>query len=197
MSKILVICFSSINNVAMAIPVIHSLATQYAQHQIMVLSIDTFSPLFENVPDNVIFRGADFRGEHAGLMGLGWLYNDLKEEKFDAVAAFQPTFRSRFLCWRFRLAGIKAAHIKQNRRELQKLIRRKHKIYTEQDSFFQRCAHTLNQIGYPIRLSFLSLFGKNKGNISSLAPLTGEKNQETWIGIAPFATHVGKIYPLS
>ena len=42
-------------------------------------------------------------------MGLGWLYNDLKEEKFDAVAAFQPTFRSRFLCWRFRLAGIKAA----------------------------------------------------------------------------------------
>ena len=65
----------------MAIPVIHSLATQYAQHQIMVLSIDTFSPLFENVPDNVIFRGADFRGEHAGLMGLGWLYNDLKEEK--------------------------------------------------------------------------------------------------------------------
>ena len=69
-------------------------------------------------------------------MGLGWLYNDLKEEKFDAVAAFQPTFRSRFLCWRFRLAGIKAAHIKQNRRELQKLIRRKHKIYTEQDSFF-------------------------------------------------------------
>ena len=159
--------------------------------------LHTFSPLFENVPDNVIFRGADFRGEHAGLMGLGWLYNDLKEEKFDAVAAFQPTFRSRFLCWRFRLAGIKAAHIKQNRRELQKLIRRKHKIYTEQDSFFQRCAHTLNQIGYPIRLSFLSLFGKNKGNISSLAPLTGEKNQETWIGIAPFATHVGKIYPLS
>lgn len=136
MSKILVICFSSINNVAMAIPVIHSLATQYAQHQIMVLSIDTFSPLFENVPDNVIFRGADFRGEHAGLMGLGWLYNDLKEEKFDAVAAFQPTFRSRFLCWRFRLAGIKATHIRQNRRELQKLIRRKHKIYTEQDSFF-------------------------------------------------------------
>ena len=57
--------------------------------------------------------------------------------------------------------------------------------------------HTLSQIGYPIRLSFLSLFGKNKGNISSLAPLTGEKNQETWIGIAPFATHVGKIYPLS
>lgn len=81
MSKILVICFSSINNVAMAIPVIHSLATQYAQHQIMVLSIDTFSPLFENVPDNVIFRGADFRGEHAGLMGLGWLYNDLKRRK--------------------------------------------------------------------------------------------------------------------
>ena len=52
MSKILVICFSSINNVAMAIPVIHSLATQYAQHQIMVLSIDTFSNKGENMPED-------------------------------------------------------------------------------------------------------------------------------------------------
>ena len=136
----------------MAIPVIHSLATQYAQHQIMVLSIDTFSPLFENVPDNVIFRGADFRGEHAGLMGLGWLYNDLKEEKFDAVAAFQPTFRSRFLCWRFRLAGIKAAHIKQNRRELQKLIRRKHNIYRARLLFSALCPYAQSdRLPHPVK----------------------------------------------
>lgn len=197
MSKILVICFSSVGHVAMTLPVIHSLATQYARHQIMVLSTDTCSPLFEYVPDNVIFRGADFRGEHAGLTGLGWLYNELKEERFDAVAAFRPTFRSRFLCWRFRLAGIKAAHIRQNKRELQKLIRRKHKIRTEQPSFFLRCANTLSQIGYPVRFDFLSLFGEKKGDLSDLTPLTGEKNRETWIGIAPFATRAGKLYPLS
>lgn len=175
MSKILVICFSSINNVAMAIPVIHSLATQYAQHQIMVLSIDTFSP-YSRMCWQCYFPWGRFQRRTCRINGSGMAVQWFKRRKFDAVAAFQPTFRSRFLCWRFRLAGIKAAHIKQNRRELQKLIRRKHKIYTEQD-LFQRCAHTLSQIGYPIRLSFLSLFGKNKGNISSLAPLTGEKTK--------------------
>lgn len=54
----------------------------------MVLSIDIFFFLFENVLDNVIFCGVDFRGEYVGLMGLGWLYNDLKEEKFDVVVVF-------------------------------------------------------------------------------------------------------------
>ena len=38
MAKILIIRFSAIGDVAMTIPVIYSLATQYPQHQIMVLS---------------------------------------------------------------------------------------------------------------------------------------------------------------
>ena len=53
MSKILVICFSSINNVAMAIPVIHSLATQYAPYsrmcRTMLFSVEQISE--ENMPD--------------------------------------------------------------------------------------------------------------------------------------------------
>lgn len=44
MAKILVIRFSAIGDVAMTIPVIYSLATQYPQHQIMVLSRDTPCP---------------------------------------------------------------------------------------------------------------------------------------------------------
>mgnify|MGYP000108024004 FL=1 len=71
MAKILVIRFSAIGDVAMTIPVIYSLATQYPQHQIMVLSRDTLAPLFKELPDNVLFRGVDLRGEHAGVMGLG------------------------------------------------------------------------------------------------------------------------------
>ena len=71
MSKILVICFSSINNVAMAIPVIHSLATQYAQHQIMVLSIDTFSPLIRECAGQCIFPWSRFQRRTCRINGSG------------------------------------------------------------------------------------------------------------------------------
>lgn len=197
MAKILIIRFSAIGDVAMTIPVIHSLATQYPQHQIMVLSRDTLAPLFDGLPDNVLFRGVDLRGEHAGLMGLGWLYNDLKEEKFDAIADFHDVLRSKYLRWRFRLSGTKVAHLDKGRSGKRKLVRRKHKIMECQKSSFQRYAEVLQKIGYPIQMNFVSLFGDKKGDIKCMMPLTGNKNEDKWIGIAPFAAHVGKIYPLS
>ena len=46
MAKILVIRFSAIGDVAMTVPVIHSLATQYPQHQIKVLSRPNMAALF-------------------------------------------------------------------------------------------------------------------------------------------------------
>lgn len=143
MAKILVIRFSAIGDVAMTIPVIYSLATQYPQHQIMVLSRDTLAPLFKELPDNVLFRGVDLRGEHAGVMGLGWLYNDLKEEQFDAVADFHDVLRSKYLRWRFKLSGVKVAHLDKGRSGKRKLVRPKHKVMQCQKSSFQRYADVL------------------------------------------------------
>ena len=188
MAKILVIRFSAIGDVAMTIPVIYSLATQYPQHQIMVLSRDTLAPLFEGLPDNVLFRGVDLRGEHSGLMGLGWLYNDLKEEQFDAVADFHDVLRSKYLRWRFKLSGVKVAHLDKGRSGKRKLVRPKHKVMQCQKSSFQRYADVLRDIGYPIQLDFVSLFGDKKGTIQCMSPLTGDKDKNKWIGIAPFRT---------
>ena len=46
MAKILVVRFSAIGDVAMTVPVVHSLATQYPQHQIKVLSRPNMATLF-------------------------------------------------------------------------------------------------------------------------------------------------------
>ena len=53
MKKILVIRFSAIGDVAMTVPVVHSLATQYPQHQIKVLSRPNMAALFANLSSNV------------------------------------------------------------------------------------------------------------------------------------------------
>ena len=197
MAKILVIRFSAIGDVAMTIPVIYSFAVQYPQHQITVLSRNTLAPLFNGLPPNITFHGMDLKGEHAGIMGLEWMYKDLKKEHFDAVADFHDVLRSKYLRLRFRLAGVKVAHLDKGRSGKRKLVRPKHKVMQCQKSSFQRYADVLRDIGYPIQLDFVSLFGDKKGTIQCMSPLTGDKDKNKWIGIAPFAAHVGKIYPLS
>ncbi len=197
MAKILVIRFSAIGDVAMTIPVIYSFVVQYPQHQITVLSRNTLAPLFDGLPPNITFHGVDLKGEHAGIMGLEWIYKDLKKEHFDAVADFHDVLRSKYLRIRFRLAGVKVAHLDKGRSGKRKLVRARNKVMEWQKSSFQRYAEVFRNIGYPVKLNFQSLFGKGKGNISCMQPLTGDKGTDKWIGIAPFAAHVGKIYPLS
>ena len=64
MSKILIIRFSAIGDVAMTVPVIHSFANQYPQHQIMVLSRPNMAALFASLPSNVTFKGVDVKKDY-------------------------------------------------------------------------------------------------------------------------------------
>ena len=48
----------------------------------------------------------------------------------------------------------------------------------------------------PVLLNFSSIYGEGKGNFAEIEPVTGPKENQKWIGIAPFAKHIGKIYPL-
>ena len=95
MAKILVIRFSAIGDVAMTIPVIHSLATQYPQHQITVLSRPNMAALFAHLPSNVSFIGADLKNTYKGFVGLNRLFNELKTEKFDYIADFHDVLRTK------------------------------------------------------------------------------------------------------
>ena len=74
MAKILVIRFSAIGDVAMTVPVIHSLAVQYPQHQIKVLSRPNMAALFAHLPSNVSFVGADLKSAYKGFAGLNKLF---------------------------------------------------------------------------------------------------------------------------
>ena len=62
----------------------------------------------------------------------------------------------------------------------------------------QRYADVLAQLGININLDFTSAFDKSAEDITSLASVISPKTKnEKWIGIAPFAAHENKIYPLN
>jgi ADP-heptose:LPS heptosyltransferase len=196
MARILIIRFSALGDVAMTIPVIYSFAVQYPQHEITVLSRAVWQPLFQELPGNVSFIGADLTGKHKGLWGLNHLYSELRRMHFDCVADFHHVLRARYLCLRFRLANISVASICKGRAGKKKLVRRQHKVMESQKSSFRRYADVLEKLGFPVLLNFSSIYGEGKGNFAEIEPVTGPKENRKWIGIAPFAKHAGKIYPL-
>ena len=74
---LLIIRFSAQGEVAMLVPVVSSLARQYPDLRITVLSRPFARPFFEELAPNVGFMGADLQGEYRGVTGLNALYRRL------------------------------------------------------------------------------------------------------------------------
>lgn len=196
MSKILIIRFSALGDVAMTIPVIYSLAHKFPMLEITVLSSGPYEPLFQELPDNVNFIGVDLKGKHNGIQGLNELYRELKEKKYDYVADFHSVLRSHYLRMRFMLAGVSTASIHKGRKEKKKLTQKNNKTLVQLKSNFSRYYEVLEELGFMFEISFNSIFAVKNNNIYDLIFQTGEKKDLKWLGIAPFAKHKGKIYPL-
>ena len=192
---ILIIRFSALGDVAMVVPVVSSLARQYPDLRITVLSRSFARSLFEDLAPNIGFMEADLKREYHGIKGLNALYRRLTAKQFTAVADLHNVLRSDFLRMRFNIGRYKVAHINKHRKGRRRLTTTNNKQLVQQPSSFQNYADVLARLGYPIELDFHSIFPEGKGDLS-LLPATLTLSSQQNIGIAPFAAHEGKIYPL-
>ncbi len=189
MKKLLVIRFSALGDIAMSVPVLYDLAIQYPDLEITMLSRGMARPLYERLPKNVHFIAADLNGRHKGLFGLCRLWHDAHLNDFDYIADFHNVLRTWWLRTEGCLRRKKVAKIDKGRRGKKALTRQKNKVFVQQATSFERYAKVLEQLGFPIKTQFVKL------DYSNLCEQQKPTNK-TWIGIAPFAKHPAKIYPL-
>ncbi len=205
---ILVIRFFGHGDVAMTVPVIYSLARQYPHVRITVLKSSIRSFILRRPRSQRRFGGGEIsKGEYKGVNGLNALYRRLIAKQFTAIADLHSVLRSNYLRMRFNLANFNVAHIDKHRNGKRKLVAASGKKLEQQPTSFQNYADVFAQLGYPVKMEFTSIFGEEKGNLDSLPQevfragdsVINLKNRhitEPWIGIAPFAAHEGKIYPV-
>lgn len=194
--NVLIIRFSAIGDVVMMLPIVHSVAEAYPNTQFTVLSQKRFAPVFAMLPANVTFMGVDLKHDYNGMAGINKLYKELKEKNFDAVANLHGVLRTNILSAKFALGSFtKVRSIKKRRLQRQKLTRKFCKNLTPQLPTTEKYKSVLQNLGFNFNITFKSIFGNNKGNLSQIEQFTGKKECH-WIGIAPFAAHKGKIYPL-
>ena len=194
---ILVIRFSALGDVAMVVPVVYSLAQEYPDVHITVLSRPFARPFFEDLAPNVSFMEADVKKEYHGLRGLNSLYRRLVAKQFTHVADLHNVLRSDYLRLRFNMGRFRVEHIDKHRRERRHLVARHRKVREPLPTSFDNYFDVFRQLGFPIaRRSFTSLFPPEGGNLNLLPAAVGPKRSwEQWIGIAPTAAHQGKVYP--
>ena len=266
---LLIIRFSAMGDVAMTVPVVKSLAQQYPDLRITVLSKPFARTLFDGLAPNVSFMGADIKGEYHGIKGLNALYRRLTAKNFTAIADLHSILRSSYLRMRFNFDRYRVAHIDKHRAMRRALTATNNKQLVQLPTPFEGYADVLAQLGYPVNINFTSIFPPEGGDLKLIAPfingkskgeeekklserekaireetacegaeakilskekegkrdeekvlsegaegkrekekvLSEEKEEEVkaeslkprgekWIGIAPFAAHKGKIYPL-
>ncbi len=194
---ILIIRFSALGDIAMMVPVVYSLAQQYPHVRITVLSRKMARPLFENLAANVGFMEADLKNEYRGIKGLNALYRRLSAKHFTAIADLHHVLRSDYLRTRFNLDRYRVEHIDKHRKGKNQLTRSSNKQLVQQPTSFQNYSDVFTRLGYPVKMDFRSLFPIGGGDMTQLPEGFREKPaSQYWIGIAPFAAHAGKIYPL-
>lgn len=196
--KLLVIRFSAFGDVAMTIPVIDSLARQYPDVEITVLTQPFVAPLFVHLPSNVRFQGVKL-ANYKGVSGLYRLYKELKVAQYDAVADLHDVLRTKVIRTLFRLNGTKVAAIDKGRDEKKALTRWNSKVFKPLKSSFERYADVFRALGYEVTVQFTSIYaGKEQPDtqeVETLLSLKPKSASDRWIGIAPFAAHAGKLLP--
>lgn len=154
----------------MVAPVVRRAAEQNPDMEFTVLSQQRMADLFAGMPENVVFHGVDLKQTSLREMvaGLG---------RFDLVADLHDVWRSRYIRIAMLLKGARVRTIRKGRLERFLLV---HHIRT------QALKHTTARYAEVLQRLGLTVSGQ----------MAAQQTTGVGIGIAPFAAHKGKIYPL-
>ncbi|WP_366944325.1 glycosyltransferase family 9 protein [uncultured Formosa sp.] len=187
---ILVIRLSAMGDVAMSVPVLRALTLQYPNLKITILTRPFFKPFFRDL-NQVSVYGADLKGEHKGVFGLYKLSKTLKKLNINAVADIHNVLRSKIL--KIFFLGTPFVQIDKGRSEKKALINGA--VFKQLPTTVERYAEVFKKLGFPVNLSHPT-FPKPIVLSKKLEAIIGDHDMK-WIGIAPFAAHDSKMYPIN
>jgi ADP-heptose:LPS heptosyltransferase len=191
--NIAVIRLSAMGDVAMTVPIVRAFSKQYPDVKITLISSLFFKPFFDEIP-NVTFLAFDKNGKHKGFLGLFQLFQDVRERNIDAFADLHNVLRSKVIRSLFALSGKKIAFTDKGRTDKKEVTRAENKIFRQLPTVLERHVNVFQALGFPLDLSNPT-FPEKQELPSEIISIVGKKT-EKWIGIAPFAQHDSKVYPL-
>ncbi len=191
--KTLILRFSSLGDVVMIVPVIRSLEKKYPENKFIFVTRPKFTPFFQEFYNVETFE-LDLKKRHKGFFGIIRLFSDLKKLKPKRIADLHSVLRTKILSFLFRVFFIKVSVIDKKRKERKALTRKENKIFKPLTPIHFLYQEVFNKLGFSIDLTKDHIYPPSKTfnlNVDSI-----NIGSVKLVGIAPFAKHQAKMYPL-
>ena len=191
--KTLILRFSSMGDVVMTIPIIRCLEKKYPENKFIFVTRPKFKPLFDEFKNVEIFV-VDFKKRHKGVLGLFKLFSDLIKLNPSRIADLHSVLRTNILSFLFRVSFKKVSVIDKKQKERKALTRQNNKIFKPLTPVHYLYQEVFNKLNFSIDLSKDHIYPASKKFVLNLEYF--QINSNKLIGIAPFAKHAAKMYPL-
>ena len=198
-TRILVLRFSAMGDVALLVPVIRSVVRAHPDVEITVVTRPRFAPFFYDI-DRVKVFAADVDNTYNGIFGMRELFRALiRKASYDVVIDMHDHVRTKILRTFFKLFFTDVIVFQKGRNDKRAFARKKNKITNPLPHTVHRYGEAFARAGYPFDMITGPYFEIND-TLKKVAAewLTTRQllKQELWIGLAPFAMHATKIWPL-
>jgi ADP-heptose:LPS heptosyltransferase len=197
--KILVVRFSALGDAALLVPVIRSLVHTYQDVEVTVVTRPKFAPLFYDIERVVVFP-ADVDYTYTGLFGMRDLFRTLiKKGDYEVMIDCHDHIRTIILRTLFKIFGTPVVVFDKGRKEKQMFARKSNKVVAPLRHTIIRYLQAFEKAGFFFKLVDPPYFSLNDSLREVASEFLAKNNlvkKEKWIGIAPFAMHASKIWPL-
>jgi ADP-heptose:LPS heptosyltransferase len=196
--KILVIRFSAMGDVVLLVPVLRSLVNAYPEVQVTVLTRPKFSIFFAHLPGVAVFA-ADVDKEYTGLNSLLRLFNNLLKLRFNTVIDVHDHLRTKVLRTLFYFCRVPVVVFDKGRGDKKKFTRKVNKVTHTLPHTVERYQQAFHEAGFKfpfLKGPHLVVTDSASQTVTRWLTNINVSKNETWIGIAPFAMHYTKMWPV-
>lgn len=196
--NVLITRFSALGDVAMTLPVIYGACAENPGTTFVLLTRPVPAKMFLCPPPNLKVEAVNLDG-YKGISGMKRLLEEMvSRHDIDTVVDLHDVIRTKLIRFFARMRGLQVSHIDKGRNARKALTRRAKKTVVPLKPMPARYREAFENTRIRVCDSFKTLFPSGKADPSAFQiPGIPPKNGETWLAIAPFAAHVGKIYPLA
>jgi ADP-heptose:LPS heptosyltransferase len=199
LKKILVLRFSAMGDVVLLVPVVKSLVASYPDIEVTVVTRPKFASLFTDI-ERVVPFPADVDYTYSGILGMRELFGKLlRKGGYDIVMDMHDHIRTIILRNLFKIFGTPVVIFEKGRKQKRAFTRKDNKITTPLPHTVERYSKAFEKAGYPVTIGsppYFTIKSSTEDQVTEWLQKNDLSKKERWIGIAPFAMHASKIWPV-
>ena len=186
-------------DVVLLVPVIRSCIAAYPDVEITVVTRPKFASFFTDI-ERVIPFPADVDHTYNGIFGMRDLLKKLlKKASYDIVLDMHDHIRTIMLRNLFKIFANRVLVFDKGRKEKKAITRKENKAVTPLIHTVERYRLVFEEAGFAFTIQpppYFNLKRSIEEETTDWLVKKGLNKNEKWIGIAPFAMHLSKIWPL-